>query len=505
MSKGEKIPHSVVAVAREDARFKAVEVHRHDRQVEIVWTRSLPADRQATWSGFASACGLAPDANHHEKPARRHSPAVIGLDLTGVAFYRISAPVVDEHEMAAIVRMQAESLLPLPPDQIEVAWRASHSTNGNADVTIAAARKEHLHKFAGNVRDLRPRNIFLSCEGTAKAWQQLFSAHERLAEADATNRVRPGTAASRAVLVSVGEENTQVCLVQDGLVARAAVLDVAGTALVRATEDGPAGPPSEVVERFAHDLRATLSSFGWNESSPWPLFVLSDGSPAHQRVVESLNASGLPATASVPSLRDLKTPAGFEARDVYEYRTLLGLALIALEKPGSALNLFGRVLEEQEQQKAASAWRSMALAAAAAVLMLIVLLVTVYLTDVASAKRWDALVKQPEFQAAVQQQALLKTVARHRPDLLELLTEINAGQNDGIVLDGLHFKKGQAVSLVGQAGNMEQMWKYQANLRGHKGIKDAEIMNAAPDTKTKKIKFTITLQYKEFTKKEAAL
>ncbi len=126
MSKGEKIPHSVVAVAREDARFKAVEVHRHDRQVEILWTRSLPADRQATWSGFASACGLAPDANHHDKVSKRHSPAVVGLDLTGVAFYRISAPVVDEHEMAAIVRMQTESLLPLPPDQIEVAWRASH-------------------------------------------------------------------------------------------------------------------------------------------------------------------------------------------------------------------------------------------------------------------------------------------------------------------------------------------------------------------------------------------
>jgi len=505
MSKGEKIPHVVVAVAREDARFKAVELHRHDRQVEILWTRSLPADGQ-TWSGFAGECGLAPDGTSHDsKMARKHAPAVIGLDLTSVAFYRVTAPAVDEHEMAAIVRMQAESLLPLPPDQIEVAWRANHSTNGNADVTIAAARKEYLYKFAENVRDLRPRNIFLSCEGTAKAWQSLFSAHERLGEAGAAPRVRPGTLEPHAVLVSLGAENTQVCLVQDGLVTRAAVLDLGGANLLGTGGEEPAGPSAETLERFAHDLRAILSSFGWNEASPWPLFVLSDGSPAHQHVVESLNASGLPATASVPSLRGLKTPAGFEAKDVYEYRTLLGLALIALEKPALALNLFGRVLEEQEQQKAASAWRSVALAGAAAVLMLIVLFATVYLTDVSSARRWDALVQRPAFQAAVQQQALLKTVARHRPDLLELLTAISTGENDGVVLDSLHFKKGQTVSLAGQAGNMEQMWKYQTNLRAQKSIKDAEIQNAAPDTKTKKIKFTITLHYKEFTKKDAAL
>ena len=178
--------------------------------------------------------------------------------------------------------------------------------------------------------------------------------------------------------------------------------------------------------------------------------------------------------------------------------------MIALEK-SSSLSLFDRVLEEQEQQKAASAWRSVALAGAAAAAMLVALLVTVYVTDVASAERWDGLVKQPEFQAAVQQQALLKTVARHRPDILELLTEINAGQNDGIVLDTMHFKKGQTVTLTGQADNMEQMWKFQANLREQKGIKDAEIMNAAQDAKTKKIKFTITFHYKEFTKKDAAL
>jgi hypothetical protein len=482
MSKGEKTPHSVIAVAKEDARFKAVEVRRQDSQVEVLWTKSLPAEKQ-TWSGFAVECGVASNADSRDKTAKRHSPAVVGLDSTGVAFYRIIAPAVDDHETASIVKMQAESLLPLPPDQIEVAWRTSPSNNGNMDITIAAARKEHLHRFAAGVRDFRPRSILLSCEGTAKAWQSLFADRE-----------------PQALLVSISAENTQVCLVQNGLVTRAGVLDMGMAALSPA-----AGTAAGVMDRFSHDLRIMLTSFGWDGTGPWPLFVLSDGGDEVQRVVERLNAAGVPARTSVPNLRDLKPPAGFGAREAYEYRTPLGLALIALDKSSSMLNLFERVLQEQEQEKAASAWRSVALAGVAAAVMLAVLLVTAYLTDVASAKRWDGLVKQPEFQASVQQQALIKTVARHRPDMLELLTLINAGQNDGIVLDTLHFKKGQTVSVTGQADNMEQMWKFQANLRERKEFKDAEITNATPDAKTKKIKFTMTFHYKEFTKKESSL
>jgi hypothetical protein len=482
MSKGEKTPHTVIAVAKEDGQFKAVEARRQDNQVEILWAKNLPALTQ-TWSSFAGECGVASSAESRDKTAKRHCPTVVGLDSTGVAFYRISAPAVDDHETAAIVKMQAESLLPLPPDQIEVAWRTSPSNNGNMDIAIAAARKEHLHKFAAAVRDFRPRSILLSCEGTARVWQSLFADGE-----------------PQALLVSLGVENTQVCLVQNGLITRAGVLDIGMAALSSASETS-----TGAMDRFSHDLRIMLTSFGWDGAGPWPLFVLSDGSDAMQRVVEQLSAAGVPARASVATLRSLKTPAGFGVKEAYEHRTPLGLALIALDKSWPTLNLFDRVLQEQEQEKAASAWRSVALAGAAAAVMLIALLVTVYLTDAASAKQWDALVRQPEFQASLQQQALVKTVARHRPDMLELMTLINAGQNDGIVLDTLHFKKGQTVSVTGRADNMEQMWKFQANLREQKEFKNADILNAAPDAKTKKIKFTITFHYKDFTKKESSL
>jgi hypothetical protein len=487
MSKGERMPHSVIAAAKDDARFKAVEVRKQDNVLEVLWTKSLPADSQ-TWTAFAAACGITARTDGHDKTQRRHSASVVGLDSTGVAFYRVTAPVVEQQEMASIVRMQAESLLPLPPDQIEVAWRTMPSTNGNVDIIIAAARREHLQKFAGSVRDFRPGRILLSCEGTAKAWESLFSDRQ-----------------PQALLVSIHAENTQVCLVQDGVVAQAAMLGTGMADLLSPGSPAAPGQLTDTVEWFAQDLRTTLASFGWNESTSWPILVLSDGSQAMNSIIEALNASGVPAKASVPEAKNLRLPSGFETKDIYDYRTPLGLSLIALEKPAGTLNLFERIAQQEEQEKATSAWRNVVLAGAVAVALLIVLIVTVYLTDVASAKRWAALTARPDFETARQHQALLKTVARHRPDMLDLLTSINAGKNDGIVLDSLHFRKGQTVTVAGQAGNTEQMWAFEKNLRAHKDITNVAIVNPTQDNKTKKIKFTITFNYRNFSKKDAVL
>lgn len=208
MNKSDKTPRSVVAAVKEDAQFKAVEMRAHDGMVEILWAKAMPSDGR-TWSDFAIECGCADGPDARRKGSRRDAAAVIGLDSTAVAFYRISAPAVSEEETAAIVRMQAESLLPLPPEQIEVAWRTSPSTNGQVDVTIAAARCDHLERFADGIRDFRPQSVLLSCEGTAQAWQSLFSEREE-----------------QAAVMSIGDQHTQICLVQAGRVVHAAVVDV---------------------------------------------------------------------------------------------------------------------------------------------------------------------------------------------------------------------------------------------------------------------------------------
>ncbi len=483
MEKTPRTPHSVVAAAREDAQFKAVEVRKQDNVVEILWARSLPADSR-TWADFAAECGFAARGEAHERSQRKHPASVVGLDSTGVAFYRISVPTVEADEMAAIVRMQAESLLPLPSDQIEVAWRTTPSTNGKIDITIAAARREYLQRFADSVRNFRPQDILLSCEGAARTWQSFFSDRER-----------------EALIASVGAENTQVCLVQNGLVTHAAVLDM-GMAQFTPSNEGTAS--AQAMERFAQDMRTVLSSFGWSEASDWPVLVLSDGSEVIDRVVESLNVAGLHARATMPKARNLRMPSGFEMRDIYDYRVPLGLALAVLETPAGTLDLFARI-DESEEQRGKSARRSVVLAGAMAAVMLVVLLVVWRSVDVALAKRLNSQMADPNFQAARQRQVLLKTVARHRPDILQLLADLSAGPNDGIALDSFYFKKGQPVTIMGQAGNMDQMYKFQDGLRAQKGIAEVEIPNATRDPKTKKIKFTMTFHYKNYTKKDAVL
>ncbi len=484
MNKGAKTSQSVLAAAKDGPEFKAVELRSAEGVVEVVWTRSLPAESR-TWTDFATECGLAPSTDGRDKAPRRHTTSVIGLDPTAVAFYQIQAPAVGAEETASIVRMQAESLLPLPPEQIEVAWRTIPSTNGKVNITLAAARKEYLQKFAGSVRGFRPNRILLSCEGMVRAWRSFFADVER-----------------QALLVSIGTENTQVCLVEDGLVTHAAVL---GTGTIDLARPDEPDETAEIAGRFAQDLRVVLGSFGWDEVSNWPVLVLSDGGAVLEHIVQSLNAAGLPARVTTPRARDLRLPPGFEMKDVYEYRVPLGLALAALDAPATALDLFTHIQELPDPQKAKANWYSLVLAGAVAAAMLIALVVTWRTVDMALARRLNQQVTDPNFEAARQHQALIRTVARYRADLLQLLADLNAAPSDGIMLDTFHFKKGQTVTVTGQAGNAEQMYKFQTGLLKQKGVSNVEISNSATDPKTKKIKFTMTFQYKNFTKKDAVL
>jgi hypothetical protein len=486
MNRSPKTPRSVIAGVKEDTQFKAVEMRALDGAVELVWAKSMSGDR--SWSDLAAECGLAVAADTRGKTLRKDVVSVIGLDSTAVAFYRISAPAVGEEETASIVRMQAESLLPLSPDQIEVAWRTMPSTDGQVDVTIAAARKDQLRRFIENTRDFHPRNILLSCEGMAQAWQNLFTDQE-----------------PQATIISIGERDTQICLVQMHHVVHAAVLDIGMGDLVQAGGHAGQADTSEEVERFAQDIRTILDSFGWEASTVWPILVLSDGGKATDAVVASLNASGLPARTSLPSTQDIKLPRNFEAHDIYQYRTALGLALLAMKEPSESLDLFGGIVEDQAQTQAKRARYSVILAGIVAAVMLAAFVATSYVVDRGRDRHYTSLLKQTDLDQARQRQSLLKTVAQHRADLLQLLTDISSGENSGIILDSFHFKKGQVVTLIGQTDNVEQLWKYQQNLRGRKGLKEVEISSANQDAKTKKIKFTITFQYKDFGKKTAVL
>ncbi|UCG55818.1 MAG: hypothetical protein JSU70_13215 [Phycisphaerales bacterium] len=489
---GKRTRASAIAISQEDGKLKAVELARHDGVLELLWTKSSEAGDEK-WGPFAAECGLSADAKGRSKTGKGKT-AVVGYGSAGVAFYRMDVPAVAEEEAAAVVQMQAETLLPLPTDQMELAWRSSPAQNGEMTVTLAAARREPLQGFVRHVAGFRPAKILLDCEGVVKAWRVLFGGSEK-----------------EAVIVNLGARDSQVCLAGNGRLSHAAVLDMGMEDFrhVRwessGVDDRGVLEQTEATERFSQDMRSVLGSFDFDEPAAVPVYVLSDGSGAIEGVVACLVEAGIDAKAALPQIAQFGARAEIEAGEIYDYRVPMGLSLMALEAPAEELGLFEGIYAPDRKEKKGPALYSPITAGAIAVAMLVVLLAVSYVIDVTMEKRFSQLEARAGFEQLQRRQDLVRTVARQRPDMLQLLNEINSGSADGIMLDSLHFKKGQLVTLRGQAQRAEQLYEFQKALLDGKGITDVKLLNPTVDSKSKKVKFGMTFHYRNFTKKSATL
>lgn len=472
---------TVVAIAQEEDRLKAVMLRKQDTAFEVLWTKSSDAG-QADWRPFAAECDLSAERTG----VGENRVVVVGFDSTGVVFYRLNVPAVKEEEIAAMVRLQAETRLPLPVEQMGLAWRVGRVKDGQVAVTVAAARKEQLEGFVENVRGFEPAKILLACEGTVKAWRAFFSGSGR-----------------KAVVVSIGSRNTQVCLAEGGQLSNAVSLDMG-------MEDFSAAQASaeqtETAERFAQDMRSILELFGCAEPAKLPVFVLSDGSSVIETTISYLRSAGLNAEAAVAQIQKLKAEAKLGVKDAYEYRVPIGLGLMALDGDAEELNIFERLYNPAGEGEKKRWFYSLRVAGAIAAVMLAVLVIVSYAVDVAKLNAIEKQLRGTESEIncglLMERQKLIKVVAQQRPDLLGLLSEINSDDNKAIKLDRLDFKKGRPVSISGQADGAEQLYKFQKSLLTKKGITEVMIQNASEDGKTKKLKFTITFHYKNFTRKK---
>jgi len=491
MSSGEAnraIGHSAIAIAQEENKFKAVELRKRDADFEVVWTKSSNTG-DGNWSGFAAECGLPPVTAKHVRFSHDRV-GVVGFDSTGVAFYRIDAPVVGEDQIESIVKMQAEAMLPLPAEQMEIAWRQGPARNGKVPITIAAARKGLLQALVDSVRSFEPARILLDCEAIVTTWRAVFS-----------------QSTQDALVVSLTARSTQLCLVESGHLSNSVVLDIGLEDFLQTSLNLPGGADlfdqTEVTDRLSQDIRSVLESSGYSEQAHLPVLVLSDGGDAIESTVSCLRSAGLDARVALPEVGILRSQSGFSPAQLYEYRLPIGLALMAIEKPADGLNLFENLYEPTGTKKKDYGLHSLKIAGAIAAVLLTVLAIVSYGLDVTTEKRLSQLTTEAGFKELVQRQTLLKTVAQQRPDLLQLLSDVSSGESRGITLDSFYFKKGQPVSISGQAQENDQLYDFQKSLLSKKGITDVNIQNTSRDSKTKRLKFTVTFHYKTFTKKTA--
>ena len=470
---------SVVAIAHDESKLKAIELREQKGALRVLWTKSSE-DTDTDWRVFAAECGLSVEPRAHTG-ADSNRAVVVGFNSAVVAFYRISVPAVGKEETASIVKLQAETRLPLPVEQMELAWRADQMQNGQVGVIVAAARKKHLQRFVEDVRSFEPTKILLDCEGVVKAWKVFFSGDKK-----------------DAVVVSMAARNTQVCLAEDGRLSNAMVLDIGMEELAAKGED----EQMQTCERFVQDVRSVLELFGYAEQAELPVFVLSDGDAAHVSIVSSLRSAGLNARVALPDFKNLKVPKEIGVEGIYKYHVPIGLGLMALEASEDELNIFKHLYNPAWKEEKKHWLYSPKVACAIAAVMLVLLVVLSYAVDVASPgaieKRLSMSGSEADINLLMQRQKLIKAVAQQRPDLLDLLGHVTASGERGIKLEFFNFKKGQPVTITGQASTNEQYYKFEKSLEDRKSIKSVK-PKPSFDAKTKKVKFSITFHYKSFT------
>ncbi|MHC4507882.1 MAG: hypothetical protein ACYTAO_02850 [Planctomycetota bacterium] len=472
---------SVIAIVKEDNKLKGVEIRSGNGSFDLLWTRS---SEDPDWVRFAGECGISVEPGVHPEEADSERIVVVGYSSAGAIFHRTTMPAVGQREIASIVQLQAETRLPLPADQIELTWRADPERDGQIGVTMAVARKENLRKFTATVQSLQPAQILLDGEGVVQAWKTVFGGTEH-----------------KAVVLSMGKHSTHVCMVEDGRLSNAVVLDAGIADLVA---DGGA-EQTEATEMFTQDMRGVLELFDCAGQPDLPVFVLSGGSASHVSIVSALRLVQLNARVALPHVHKSESEGGLGAEGLYDYRVPIGLALLALQAEDDALNLFERLYSLDAKDQKRHWLHSPKAAAAIACVMLALLAIVSFAVDLASPdaieKRLKASISEGDMDQLLEKNRLIQAVARQRPDMLEILKLVNESGGRGITLNNIFFKRGQPVSVSGQARSNDDLSRFEKSLQASKGIGEVNPPTANMDSKSKKITFTITFHYKGFTKK----
>jgi hypothetical protein len=407
---------------------------------------------------------------------------VIGYDCGCVAFYRLDVPAVKEDELQTMIALQTEALLPLPIEEMDLAWRVGTRRDGKFTITIAAARKRQLEAFDRQMRKYKPARILLADEAIVKGWQTLFTPD-----------------VGRVAIIYLDNSTTQVCLVDEGKLVLAVTLDVGRDDLI--TTEGLSQPSAE---RLVQDIRNSMERFGGSAAGDLKIYVLADGSAVEQ-ITEYLSAAGLNAQTAMVEMAKLKSNTSLCRKEIYEYLVAIGLALMELDEDGRELDLFERLRAAGEEKQKKRRVPSLKLSAAIVLIMLAAFTLVSYGIDVARLRKIETALGKVEADIDINQlekeHQLKKVVARQRADVLELLSLINTCRPEELMLDSVSFNKKQPVAVTGHTKDKAKIYEFRKNLQKQADIKTVRPQSSAASDKKEDISFTITFIYKNFGKK----
>ena len=472
---------TAVAITRLAGKYQAVVMSRKGDTLEL---RSHRHSDSAGWNAIYA--DITESADSASAP---HGELIVGYDSSRVAFYRLRVPEVKAEELSNMVALQQEALLPLPPEQMEIAWRADAAMDGRIGITIAAVRKNQLEQFSRELKQSRPRKILLAQEAIVKAWRRLCDGSR-----------------DNTVVVYLNESNSHICLSIDGRLALAVTSDVGRKDLTAETN---LREPN--AERLAQDIRRTLERFGNGTPEDWRISIITGGEDVNRQLAGYLSESGLNAEAALLNAKKIKSDTPLSAGDIYESLTPIGLALMGLDDDSNELNLFKRIHTAEVSEKRQSRVPSLKISVPLALAMLFFMPWALMKIDAARLGKIESHINQLESTVDIdmleKENAIKKIIASQRPDILELMSLINSCIPEGEVLDGVGFKKNQPVTITGHTKDKDKdkILELQENLQKQKHIKTVRVLNRKMDKKAKAISYTITFDYKHFGKKTRRL
>ncbi len=467
----------VIAIIEQEKEYKAAVLSKRGAGCEVHYTRSAGA----AGLSIGDFCRQVTSAVHLpdiQKGRRIHY--VFGYESRQTAFYPLRVPAVGKEDLNALVRLQAEDLLPLPMDQMTLAWRAGQSQNGKVPVTLAASRTESLTAFFHRLEEWKPDKIALESEAVVKACHTL---HPGLEE--------------EFLLVCPARKNTQIYQVQHHRV----------TGVLTADRDAEPGQKTVLqsenkLEPFLQTLYSALKTFGLQNQKEYPVYILTqDGWPSPEAVAE-LARTGLNVKSLSFSAEHLHNWKGADSLDVSFWLAPLGLAMMALDADAGALNLFEAILPSAAQRKKSRSLLKLKYSLTAALLLIIALPLVLYGLDRARLKKMETSLARSEVKTSLAQrereEKLKKAIARQRPDILTLLRILADSAPEGILLDSFSFKKGQPVRLQGSFQDKNKLFDFAEKLRQQKGFQTVRILNQSQDNKKNQSIFTLTFEYQHF-------
>lgn len=411
------------------------------------------------------------------KTASRRDDKVMGIDCSGIAFYCLQIPPVNDGRAASIVEMQMETILPLPPDQMQVDWQGGDIKNGKRIVTVAVAKKQQLRKYVELASDYDVSKIILNRQGLVKAFNRLYECPD-----------------SGFVIANVRCSDTQLLLSENGRLVHAITLDIGSDEI-----SGGKDFASSDCLLFVHDLTSAMELFAEKTSDTLPILVLTPDMSLTNDVMFVCVQAGIDTREAVYIGTCLKGDDVFSAGKPGEYLEAVGIAMLAIENDASELNLFRGIYERQTEQKKKGPWRGLIFSSVVCVAMLLLTLFVCTKTNAGYLARYD----NDDVRQLIKMQKARKYIAGQRPDILDLLMEISKGAPKGMMTDSFSFKKGQPVIISGKASNLDEVIKLQEFLGSKKDLDNIDIGNPKRDEKAKKTSYRITFDYKDWTKKRS--